>query len=183
MGSEGAPGSPQSGPKAPQGSPKGAPEPPKGSPRSSSGSPCSPQGPPKGNLKLKLSFKLPLGGLGRGKGSPKSSWGIPWVPSGGSRAPLGSRPSSSLCLGRPRCLREVFGGHLWSRTFPRMVAQEALRQPKCSHLYNKTNDFRRAPVCRSWCPGVPLGPRKALPGPLNVPPRPPQRQLKTQFEF
>ena len=95
----------------------------------------------------------------------------PW---GGSWALLASYPSSSLCLGRPRCLREVLGGHLWSRTSPRMVPPEALRQPKCIHLYTKTNDFRRAPVCRHWCPGVPLGPRKALQGPPRVPQRDPQ---------
>ena len=95
-------------------------------------------------------------------------------PLGASWSPLVSHPSSSLCLCRPRCLREIFGGHLWSRTSPRMVPPVALRQPKCIHLYNKTNDFRRAPVCRNWCPGVPLGPRKALQGPPRVPQRAPQ---------
>ena len=126
---------------------------------------------------------MPLGGLGAGKGAPKSSWGIPWAPSGGSRAPLGSHPSSSLCLGRPRCLQEVFGGHLWSRTSPRMVPPEALRQPKCIHLYRKTNDFRRAPVCRNWCPGVPLGPQKALPGPQRSPQGRPKGNLKLNLSF
>ena len=99
---------------------------------------------------------------------------VPRAPSGGSWAPLGSHPSSSLFLGRPRCLREVFGGHFWSTTSPRMVPPKALRQPKCSHLYNKNNDFRRAPVCRNWCQVVPRGSRRALQGPPKAPERAPQ---------
>ena len=49
----------------------------------------SPQGRPKGNLKLNLSFKLPLGGPWGRQGLPEELLGDPLGPFGGLAGPLG----------------------------------------------------------------------------------------------
>ena len=64
-------------------------------------------------------------------GRPASAVIISGPIEGAPRPHVGYPRSSSLCLGRPCCLRAVFGGQLWSRTSPRMVLRGSPRPPHC----------------------------------------------------
>ena len=69
--------------------------------------------------------------------------------------------------GSPSTLRRPF----WPPPRPPRFPQGPFREPKCTRLYNKTNDFAGPPVCPKLSPRVPDQPPKAPPGAPKEPPR------------
>ena len=135
------------------------------------------------NLKLKLSFKLPAGrpwGTFRGPGSafrgPRGTPGHQLLPTGALRK------SSVLLykwlpLGSLRASWATIRGNVLDQRWPPKTSRRQRGRPR-----QREDDGREPKGAREPPEGTQGIPQELFGEPLP-PPRPPQRQLKTQFEF
>ena len=164
--SEAAPRPPKAAPRSPNGPPRTAPSPPgdpPGAPWGSHGTPKPPPEAPRSTFERPREASKNMGFIQvkrtlRPRGGPGS---MIVLPLGGPWGPFFS--SSALA-------RFVFVS-LWAQrspfnssppvlasTSPTRVPQGPFREPKCTCLYNETNDFAGLPVCQRCSLRAPLGP-------------------------